>query len=179
MYIDFCSALFSHCMLLCFYSLLGSFLMGMLQNHEVLGLAVPMRWAWLSPHHPLQRAVPLYTAATTGFCGSLTTFSSWNSEMVVLLLGANITTNRHSQFFRMLLGYIIGMETALGSFVCGCAVARRWHQWCHPALAAEVRARRPGIHVNTALPDLERRFLADLPTQDLYSAAERIRDLQA
>ena len=45
---------------------------------------------------------------------SLTTFSSWNSEMVILMLGAG---HRQSLVFRGLLGYFIGIETGLGMYI--------------------------------------------------------------
>jgi len=55
----------------------------------------------------------IHLAIRTGFCGSLTTFSSWNSEMVILMLGAG---HRQSLVFRGLLGYFIGIETGLAYF---------------------------------------------------------------
>lgn len=162
--------------------------MGLVQNHVTLGLAVPMRLAWLSPHHPLQRATPLLTAFTTGFCGSLTTFSSWNSEMVVMMLG-DARSGRPTQLWSAVFGYIIGMETAWGSFVCGCSVARRLHRWINPLLADEAQASQrraaEGVYVNIDLPDLERRFLPDLPMHnsphntatELLGVSERTSDL--
>ena len=54
----------------------------------------------------------IHLAIRTGFCGSLTTFSSWNSEMVILMLGTG--HRKSSLVFRGLLGYFIGIETALG-----------------------------------------------------------------
>ena len=57
-------------------NLLGSFLMGLFQDGAVLGLAVPMAIAWLPMNHSFQKAVVLHAAFKTGFCGSLTTYSS-------------------------------------------------------------------------------------------------------
>jgi len=75
-------------------------------------------------------------------------------------------TTRTSQLVSAMLGYIIGMETALGSFVCGKSVARRLHTWVNPILAAEATAARQrckeGVFIDKELPDFERRFLADL-----------------
>ena len=74
-------------------NLLGSFLMGLFQDSTVLGLAVPMAVAWLGPHHSFQNAKILHTAFKTGFCGSLTTFSSWNSEMIVMIFSLELHDN--------------------------------------------------------------------------------------
>jgi CrcB protein len=145
-------------------NIIGSFFMGMFQDGVVLHLAVPLTIAWVGPFHSFQTMTVLHTAFKTGFCGSLTTFSSWNAEMVVMLFHTD--TTRTSQVFSALLGYIIGMETALGSFVCGKSVARRLHRMVNPILAAEAdasRARREeGVYIDKELPDFERRFLANL-----------------
>jgi fluoride ion exporter CrcB/FEX len=65
-----------------------------------------------------------------------------------------------------MLGYIIGMETALGSYVAGKSVARYLHRYVNPTLAAEADAAKKkskqGVPMNTELPDFERRFLPDL-----------------
>jgi fluoride ion exporter CrcB/FEX len=153
-------------------NLFGSFLMGLFQDGTVLGLAVPMSIAWLPVQHPFQKAAVLHVAFKTGFCGSLTTFSSWNSEMVVLIFGTPLKSRLWSAIF----GYIVGMETSLGSYVCGCAFARYLHRYACPLLAAEADAchvkREQGIHLNRNLPDFERRFLAGLELHDKDGSAE-------
>jgi fluoride ion exporter CrcB/FEX len=153
-------------------NLLGSFLMGLFQDGTVLGLAVPMAIAWLPMNHSFQKATVLHVAFKTGFCGSLTTYSSWNSEMVVLIFGTPLKTRIWSALF----GYIIGMETSLGSYVCGCAFARFLHRYACPVLAAEADAslvkRDEGVHINRNLPDFERRYLAHLELQNENGSAE-------
>jgi fluoride ion exporter CrcB/FEX len=153
-------------------NLFGSFLMGLFQDGTVLGLAVPIAISWLPAQHPFQKATLLYVAFKTGFCGSLTTFSSWNSEMVVLIFG----TPFKSQIWKAIFGYIVGMETSLGSFVCGCALARYLHRFACPLLAAEAEAchikREQGVYLNRQLPDFERRFLAQLDLHGATGAAE-------
>lgn len=155
-------------------NLLGSFLMGLFQDSVVLGLAVPMSVAWLGPYHRFQTSIVLHTAFKTGFCGSLTTFSSWNAEMVVMMFGTD--KSRHSQLWSALFGYIIGMETSLGSFACGCSLARRLHRSVNPVLAAEKDANREkieqGVYLNKDLPDFERRFLPDLKMENVPGTAE-------
>lgn len=76
-------------------NLLGSFIMGFFQNGATLGLALPLAIAWLTPGDPLQSMPILHKAITTGFCGSLTTFSGWNSAMVVLLFGTGQNRPTH------------------------------------------------------------------------------------
>ena len=153
-------------------NLFGSFLMGLFQDGTVLGLAVPIAIAWLPAQHPFQKATLLHVAFKTGFCGSLTTFSSWNSEMVVLIFG----TPLKSRIWSAIFGYIVGMETSLGSFVCGCALARYLHRYACPLLAAEAEAchikREQGVYLNRNLPDFERRFLAQLDLHGATGSAE-------
>jgi fluoride ion exporter CrcB/FEX len=150
-------------------NMVGSFLMGLVQDGTVLGLATNQALSWLPPGHPLERATVWHVAFKTGFCGSLTTLSSWNSAMVVVLFGTNVSAESLSvatQLWTALFGYIIGMETALGSFVFGCAVARALHQHVCPALAEEAdasrRRREQGWYLNRHLPDTERRFLHEI-----------------
>lgn len=168
-------------------NIIGSFLMGLFQDYAVLGLAVPMAVAWLPPSASFQRCVVLHTAFKTGFCGSLTTFSSWNSEMIVLTFGTGNKTPS-TRFVSAILGYIIGMETSLGSFACGCSVARRLHRIVNPTLAVEGDAmqvrKEEGVYINHLLPDFERRYLHKLDmgvqhSHDLFPIADgRIESLE-
>ena len=165
-------------------NLLGSFIMGLFQDGIVLGLAIPMAISFLSPQSSFQTMTILHTAIKTGFCGSLTTFSSWNSEMVVLIFGTG--TNLTSQVLQAFLGYVVGMETAVGSFSCGKALARRLHSFTNPVLAKEAKAKKKreaqGVFVNTALPEFERRYLPRLEmgeeTEQLYSVGGNTKDLE-
>jgi len=147
-------------------NVLGSFIMGLMQDGKNLDLAVHAPVAWLSPKNSFQSYDIFHLAIKTGFCGSLTTFSSWNSEMVVMMLGEE-ATHLHSQVWKALFGYIVGIETALGSYVFGRTVALWLHRWRNPLLAEESRAmkvrRSQGVHINQSLPEFERRFLPDLP----------------
>lgn len=147
-------------------NILGCFVMGLLQDGAALDLAVHMPLAFLAPHHALQAYDILHLALKTGFCGSLTTFSGWNSEMVIMLVGGE-ATDRPSQLWKALLGYIVGIETSLGSYVFGRTVAWWLHQWQNPDLALEqeamkIRKYQHGIVINHTLPTLERRFLHGL-----------------
>ncbi|CAB9497165.1 expressed unknown protein [Seminavis robusta] len=148
-------------------NLLGCFFMGFMQDGTTLGLAIPVPVAWLSPLSDFQSMTLIHFAIKTGFCGSLTTFSSWNSEMIVLMFGSGY--NRSSQFMKAMFGYLIGMETALGSYVFGTTVAKWLHRLVNPALAAEADAmrerQREGVFINRELPETERRFLHRLDFQ--------------
>jgi len=54
----------------------------------------------------------------TGFCGSLTTFASWNSQMVVMMDGT-INKQLGSQTGTAFFGYLIGIEIAIMSYRMG------------------------------------------------------------
>ncbi|KAL3921739.1 MAG: hypothetical protein SGILL_002585, partial [Bacillariaceae sp.] len=147
-------------------NILGSFIMGLLQDGAALDLAIHAPLAFLRPSHKLQAYDILHLALKTGFCGSLTTFSGWNSEMVIMLVGTE-ATHRPSQIWKALLGYVIGIETSIGSYVFGRTVAWWLHQWQNPDLAVEqeamkVRRYQHGIVINHNLPALERRYLHSL-----------------
>lgn len=148
-------------------NLLGCFFMGLMQDGTTLGLSIPMPIAWLHPLSAFQSMTTVHLAIKTGFCGSLTTFSSWNSDMIVLMFGSGY--NRKSQFMSALFGYLIGMETALGSYVFGTTVAKWLHRLVNPELAAEADAMRQreaeGVFINRELPEIERRFLHRLNMQ--------------
>jgi len=145
-------------------NILGSFIMGFFQNAAVLGITVPMAVAWLPPNHTFQSMPLIHKAITTGFCGSLTTFSSWNSEMVVMIFGTG--NNRQTQVWKALFGYIIGTETAIGSLTCGKSLALRLFRFVNPTLSVEYDAAKEkmkeGIPINQELPDFERRYLPNL-----------------
>lgn len=74
-----------------------------------------------------------------------------------------VKTAHHSM---ITVGYIIGMETACGSFMAGKSLALKLHQMVNPVLAAEAQAtnqrKEEGVYINPNLPDFERRYLPDL-----------------
>eukprot|EP00957_Ditylum_brightwellii_P042431 3212917-Ditylum_brightwellii.AAC.1 len=113
--------------------------MGMMQTGLALDLPINSPVVWLHETSSFQSWDIIHLAVRTGFCGSLTTFSSWNSEMVVMMFGTG-SENKHSQWLRALLGYLIGLETALGSFVFGKNVATWIHRALNPELSSEADA---------------------------------------
>lgn len=104
--------------------------------------------------------------------------------MIVLIYGTGSTLP--TQIWLALFGYIIGMETAIGSFVCGKSVARWLHRKYFPVLAAEARAVRikheEGVYIHWQLPDFERRYLSNLDMGSRFTEfvvpAERINGLE-
>lgn len=147
-------------------NLLGSFIMGLMQDGKSLQLAVEAPIAFVPPSNLFQAYDIFHVAIKTGFCGSLTTFSGWNSEMVVMMVGSDVTKELPTQIWKALFGYVVGLETALGSYVFGRTVAWWVHQWRNPELALEQDAMKTckshGVAVNHALPILERRYLHHL-----------------
>lgn len=150
-------------------NLIGSFFMGMLQSTATMGLPVSVPIAWMKVDSWFQDWEIVHLAMRTGFCGSLTTFSSWNSAMVVMMFGTG--SDYTSQIVRAVFGYVVGMETALGSFVFGKKVAEWAFRATNPTLWQEAIAieasKHRGVYVNCNLPEFERQFLANLEIPSL------------
>ena len=145
--------------------------MGMMQGGMDLDLPVYVPVAWASPSSFFQKWDIIHTAIKTGFCGSLTTFSSWNSEMVVMTFGTG-DISKTSQIVSAFFGYVIGMETALGSFVLGKTIAIFIHRWQSPKDAEEmdsyVTKSTQGVYINHFIPEFERRYLPELEVEHEY-----------
>ena len=143
-------------------NLLGSFIIGFMQSTDTMNLPKTFPIAWLEESHPFQSFDVIHFAICVGFCGSLTTFSSWNSEMVTMILGAD--SDHGSLIFRGLLGYLIGVETALASFMMGKNLSKYIHSRKNPALHQEMMETKKqqacGVYINTELSDYERQFLS-------------------
>jgi len=91
-----------------------SFLMGMI-TPPVDGRRA--RLPWLHRDHPLQRDEVYHASLGTGFCGCLTSFASWNTQMVVMLDGTYCELG--SQVVTVLFGYLIGLMGASYGFNLG------------------------------------------------------------
>ena len=107
----------------------GSFILGLVTGHSVEWPAMPC----FHQDHPVQRQTGLHVGLRTALCGSLTTFSSWNTQMVLMMDG---TSNPYlnSQVLAALVGYMIGMQAAVASFRAGRAVAAWIHVRRNPHL---------------------------------------------
>ena len=94
--------------------------------------------------------------------------------MVVLIFGTG--SNLHTQIWLALLGYIVGMETAQGSFAAGKSLARFIHAYVNPTLVEEAQLtdekREDGVYIHCELPDYERRVLLDLNMEPLARTEE-------
>ena len=104
-------------------NMIGSFIMGLMVNLR------PDLWPpipWLRENHPLQQYEPLHVAIKTGFCGSLTSFSSWNTQMVVMMDGTQ--TELGKQIIPAIFGYILGLMAAICSFLFGTHVSAWMNQ---------------------------------------------------
>ena len=75
------------------------------------------RLPWLHRDHPLQRDEVFHASLGTGFCGCLTTFASWNTQMVVMLDGRYCELG--SQVVTVVFGYLIGLMGATYGFQLG------------------------------------------------------------
>lgn len=106
-------------------NILGSFIMGLLNpENPDRTPTIP----WFRPDHPLQAHHELHIGLKVGLCGCLTTFASWNTQMVVMLDGSD--TELGSQIAPALFGYILGVSCSIPSFYFGQIVAE-WLQSIH------------------------------------------------
>ena len=112
-------------------NILGCFIMGVMTSLSSDWPAIP----WLSHTHPLQEMGSMHVAIRTGLCGSLTTFASWNSQMVMMLDGNGLPLG--SQVASAIFGYIIGLQCAIASFLFGRHVSGWLNRWRNPHLAEE------------------------------------------
>lgn len=106
-------------------NMLGSFIMGLVSSLHPVGGRPGSHLPWLHKDHALQKHEGIHHAIKVGFCGSLTTFSSWNSQMVMMMEGTD--TELGSQAVSALFGYVIGMACAAWSF----SIGGRAHEWVY------------------------------------------------
>ena len=104
-------------------NMVGCLVMGLL-SPSIMNQIVVHPIAWFRQDHPLQRHPAFAMALKVGFCGCLTTFASWNTQMVVMLDGTDTVLG--SQVAPALVGYVVGMCTSIASFVCGRHVYDVW-----------------------------------------------------
>ena len=140
--------------------------MGLFLSSSKLGIPFEIPFGIAPVNSQFQSWDKIHLAIRTGFCGSLTTYSSWNSEMIVMIFGTG--SNYQTQWIRALFGYIIGIELALSSFTAGKNLALKIHRRLHPELAREADALKnnPFLCINNNLPGFERRYLADIFVED-------------
>jgi fluoride ion exporter CrcB/FEX len=114
-------------------NMVGSFFMGLFTPSEKSIPSLP----WLKANHRLQHHTPIHISLRTAFCGSLTTFASWNTQMVVMMVGYQ--TEVGVQVAAALSGYLLGVICAISSFRFGRQVAVWLHEWRDPSLNVHVQ----------------------------------------
>jgi fluoride ion exporter CrcB/FEX len=164
-------------------NMMGCFIMGfMISGDEFLGIPVDLPIAFLNRKSPLQNWTTLHLGIRTGLCGALTTFASWNTQMVVMICAGNGTA-LSSQWISALFGYMVGLGMALASFEMGRHVALLVHRFNNIDLSQEADElqERSGSHgefanlrIHRELPDFERRFLHDLLQESIVKESRFI-----
>mmetsp|Transcript_1726 Transcript_1726/g.3939 ORF Transcript_1726/g.3939 Transcript_1726/m.3939 type:complete len:636 (-) Transcript_1726:923-2830(-) len=95
------------------------------------------RVPWFHSSHPLQDDEVYHSSIGTGFCGCLTTFASWNTQMVVMLDGYATLLKPPQQVMTVLFGYLLGLMCSIISFYLGRHFGRCLYLWKHPELENE------------------------------------------
>lgn len=101
---------------------LGSFIMGLAAASSTLSLGAPKPLAALPASHPWQSSPELHIGVRTGFCGCLTTFSSWSSALFAQAAGGGGRPG--GRWPQWLWGWVVGLYVALGSYAAGEHAAR-------------------------------------------------------
>ena len=157
-------------------NVIGCFMMGLLVSGDGESIAINLPVAALSRESKFQNWIVTHVGLRTGLCGSLTTFASWNTQMVIMICGGSGTELGYSQWMSSIWGYIIGLFAALQSYQFGVAVAYALSRKFNPHLAMEadliVDKRSIGVLTNRDLPDFERRFLHSIVLNEDEAAAE-------
>eukprot|EP00934_Nitzschia_sp_Nitz4_P006860 Nitzschia sp. Nitz4//scaffold114_size70088//55057//56429//NITZ4_005986-RA/size70088-augustus-gene-0.11-mRNA-1//-1//CDS//3329533450//6850//frame0 len=112
-------------------NLLGSFIMGFFTPHRHA-----LFFPWWPKQHPLQNVPMVPPAITVGLCGCLTTFASWNTQMVVMMDGTYTVLG--PSVVAALFGYMLGITGATASFSFG----REVSHWTYCATAARTNSNR-------------------------------------
>lgn len=148
-------------------NIIGCFIMGLLVTGHPDVVAIHLPMAMLPRHHPFQAWTMTHLGMRTGFCGALTTFASWNTQMVVMLCAGKGTSVTYSQWVSALWGYLVGWFVAVRSYETGRDVANAVGRRVNPGLALEADLTRDkseaGYLVHHDIrDDFVRRFLHDI-----------------
>lgn len=129
-------------------NMFGSFIMGFLTGHSKDWPVLP----WLAHDHPLQYEDGLHLGLKTALCGTITTFSSWNAQMVLMMDGTGTILGR--QVAAALFGYVIGMQVAISCFRAGRTLAA----WCHFKVNPHIFDAESSIRDDTSEKSLAARY---------------------
>lgn len=72
--------------------MLGSFVMGLLAAAVSAGVTSKKPVTILPEQHCWQGCPELHVGLRTGYCGSLTTFASWELDLIVPLIGGTVSS---------------------------------------------------------------------------------------
>eukprot|EP00887_Chlorella_sp_A99_P004152 scaffold23.g4152.t1 len=103
-------------------NILGSFVIGLFAASSALGLVSEKAVALLPKGHAWQTNLELQLGIRTGYCGSLTTFASWQLELMTAAINNN-------QWVNMVVGFLVGLFSALVAYVVGCHAALWVDRW--------------------------------------------------
>lgn len=148
-------------------NIIGCFIMGLLVTGHPDVLAIQLPMAMLPRHNAFQSWTMTHLGMRTGFCGALTTFSSWNTQMVAMLCAGKGTSISYSQWVSALWGYLVGWFVAVRSYETGRDVANAIGRLVNPHLALEADLTRDKIEAGYLVhhdirDDFVRRFLHDI-----------------
>ncbi|KAI8468887.1 MAG: hypothetical protein J3K34DRAFT_425493 [Monoraphidium minutum] len=111
-------------------NMIGSFIMGMLTSSDVLSkhmghtLSDPAALAMVPRTSSLQVHTAFQVGLRTGFCGSLTTFSSWMLQAVLLLV-----SGRGTDWVVGLLALLLNVLVCMSALVAGQHTALVVYHW--------------------------------------------------
>ncbi|PSC73475.1 UPF0695 membrane isoform X2 [Micractinium conductrix] len=102
--------------------MLGCFIIGLCAASSVLGLATDKALAALPAGHAWQHNLELQIGVRTGYCGSLTTFASWQLELVVLAVQGH-------KWVEAAMGYLAGIFASIACYMLGMHAALAIDRW--------------------------------------------------
>ena len=140
-------------------NILGCFLMGFFISADATLLGVvsvdDIPLAFLPRSNGFQSWSDTHLGLRTGFLGSLTTYASWNTQMVVMICAGKGTV-LGTQWVSALFGYLVGWMVALLSYRCGKDLAVAFSRRSNPDLRrkADQLEDHTSMLVQHELPDL-------------------------
>ncbi len=103
-------------------NMLGSFVIGLFAASSTVGLANRKAIVLLPKTHSWQNNFPVQIGIRTGYCGSLTTFSSWIKDLFITAIQTN-------DYVSAVLGLFVGLYAAIISYTVGVHLALYLDRW--------------------------------------------------
>jgi len=152
-------------------NIIGCFLMGLFVSGDGESIAINIPVAALSRSCFFQKWMVFQVGLRTGFCGSLTTFASMNSQFVTMIY-------LHQNYTGALWGILIGLFASLQSFQFGVSIAFALSRKYNKQLADEADTIHNSLSysksgtssttlpkvksINRDIPDFERRYIGSI-----------------